>query len=476
MARRPKQEITWTPQDRQRIAMECNASILFYGGSAGGGKSDFLLMDYLGGIKHGSKYSGIIFRKTYKQLEQLIKRSKELYGSIGATYTKGELLWTFTTGSTLKFRHLESDDDVEEYQGHEYQYIAFDELTHWGSQYVFDYMLSRSRSAHGVPCYLRAAGNPGGRGHSWVKAMFIDGKEPEHIYTERIEVTPTPANPGGMVDRTIVFIPARLTDNHILMVADPFYEANLKKLPHHLMRALLHGDWDVFTGQVFDEFSRETHVIDPIALRPEWRKFCSMDWGYAKPFSIGWWAVTTEGRMIRYREWYGCAPEKINTGIRMNVKDVAERAFTLSVAEGCREMVADPACWITQGIAEDDTNQITIASYFANAGFNMTKAVNNRINGKMKFHEYLKTKLFDGKPGMLIFKTCLAFIRTIPILTVDPNNPEDIDTKLEDHVYDDARYACMSELASRVIHVPDEWEVHTHYETDKYSALRFGLN
>ena len=461
------QVIAWEPQPRQARALSCPADIIFYGGAAGGGKSDFLLMDFTKGLKYGSDQIGIIFRQTYKQLEQLIKRSKELYPVLGAKWAEGKGLWTFPGGSTVKFRHLEMDKDVEEYQGHEYTYIAFDELTHWKTEYCFIYMLTRNRSPSGVPCFLRAAGNPGGKGHAWVKNMFIDGKEPEKLYTERFETS------QGIVETTSVFIPAKLTDNYILMKNDPKYEANLMKQPPHIRKALLDGDWDVFIGQVFDEFKRERHVIKPIALRPEWRKFASFDWGYAKPFSLGFWGVTTEGRMIRYREWYGCEKDKQNSGLRMPPNEVAEKSFNMGVAEGCRDIVMDPACWITTGMKDDKGNEVTVASKFQEAGWITHKAVNKRILGKVRFHEFLKIDSFDGRPMMLIFNTCLAFIRTIPVLTVDPKNPEDIDSDLEDHVYDEARYACMSDLANKVVKIKDRWETHTakNWEVEEYDPL-----
>jgi hypothetical protein len=165
-----------------------------------------------------------------------------------------------------------------------------------------------------------------------------------------------------------------------------------------------------------------------------------MDWGYAKPFSIGWWAITPEGRMIRYREWYGCEAGKPNLGLRMGASEVGQRAWSMSIVEGCTDMVADPATWSKV----DDAP--SIADKFSRAGWTMLKANNDRVSGLAAVHDRLKLNGHDGRPMMLIVDTCVDFGRTLPVLVVDERNPEDLDTKGEDHIYDDVRYACMSPL------------------------------
>lgn len=422
--------ILWKPQPKQELALSCPAFELFYGGAAGGGKSDFLLADFLAGCnEYRAAWRGVLFRKTYKELEEIIIRAKELYIPLGARYNKTDNVFTFPTGSFLKLRYLERDDQVEHYQGHQYTWVGFDELGNYTTDYCYLYMISRLRSAAGVKCYIRATGNPGGVGHSWVKKRFIDGKKPNTIYTDK-------------EGRTSCFIPSLLDDNIILMKNDPNYEKNLSLLPKYLYEALRFGNWDIIAGAAFEEFNRDNHVIKPVSLQPGvWFKFCSMDWGYSKPFSIGWWAVNNEGRMIRYRELYGCEKGEVNKGVKKSALEVAKEAYDLSVAEGVNIMVADPAVWskIDKGMS--------IAEKFESVGWKMVKANNDRINGKMQFHQLLKEKSEDGKPMLLIFDTCTEFIRTIPVLLPSKTHPEDIDTSLEDHIYDETRYAIMSEYA-----------------------------
>lgn len=435
--RGPVEQLVWEPQPRQYTALVCPAFELFYGGAAGGGKSDFLLMDFVQGIQqYGEAWRGVIFRRTYPELEELLARAYELYPRLRGSFSKTEKTWTFDTGAILKFRYIERDSDVHNYQGHQYSWVGWDELTNWPTDFPYKYLMSRVRSPKGVPTAVRAAGNPGGPGHVWVKERFIDPAPPEHIWRD----------PETGLAR--VYIPAKLEDNQILMQNDPQYEQQMKLLPDHLYRALREGDWTVFAGQVFSEFREDRHVVRPFALDPGWYKFTSMDWGYAKPFSIGWWAVTGDGRMIRYREWYGCEPGQRNTGVKMHAKDVAKKAWEMSVGEGATSMVADPAVWNAQGMDN------TIADMFASVGFDMEKGVNDRMSGKGRVHELLGMEGMDGRPMMLIFDTCRDFIRTIPTLVYDANKHEDVDTTGEDHIYDEVRYACMSPKSHMVHNRP----------------------
>jgi hypothetical protein len=259
---------------------------------------------------------------------------------------------------------------------------------------------------------------------------FIDGKEPNKIYTD-----PETGN-------TLCFIPSRLEDNQILMKNDPKYEQRLMLLPPHLQRALRYGDWDVFAGQVFDEFRRETHIIKPFVLGPDWIKFAAMDWGYARPYSVGWWAVNSDGRMIRYREMYGCVKDDPNKGLKRAARDVADEAWACSAPEGVNTMIADPACW-----SKIEEGSPSIAERFESAGWKMEKADNSRLNGLQRVHELLKTRSEDGRPMMMVFSTCYGFIRTIPTLVCDQKKPEDVDTSMEDHVFDETRYAVMSKYS-----------------------------
>jgi hypothetical protein len=423
------QEYAWSPQPRQAEALACPAFELFYGGAKGGGKSDFLLGDFLQGVEDwGEAWKGIIFRRTYPELEEIIGRANQIYTRYpGAIWHKGEKLWTFPSGATLKFRYLETDADVGNYQGHQYAWIGFDELTEFPSPGPYIFMLSCARSASGAPCYIRSTGNPGRPGHGWIRARFIDTTKPFTIYRD----------PETQLTRC--FIPAKLEDNLRLVQNDPDYERRLLLLPPHLRKAFRDGDWDTVVGQVFLEFRRERHVMERRALDDTWGRFAALDWGYAKPFSIGWYAVNPFGRVIRYREWYGCDKE-YNVGLRMGASEVARKAYHMGIDEGVKNMVADPAIW-----SKSDDNP-SVAERFEEAGFKMFKGNNDRINGLMKLHDMMQVEAEDRFPFFRVTENCIDWIRTVPNLTADPRNPEDINTELEDHAFDETRYALMSDF------------------------------
>ncbi|MCL2832108.1 MAG: hypothetical protein FWD78_02965 [Treponema sp.] len=253
----------WKPQPRQAQALSNNAFELLFGGAAGGGKSDFLLADFVSHVNDWRQaWRGVLFRKTYPELETIIARAKELYLPLRATWNQANRTFTFPPGSQLQMRFLESDDDVTRYQGQEYTWVGFDELGNYPTDYPWKYMMSRLRSAVGAPCYIRGTANPGGRGHGWIKERFIDGKEPGKVY--RI----------GNTGITRCFIPSLLQDNQILMQQDPMYQKRLELMPVYLRKALLEGDWNIFQGQVFEEFNTAKHVVKPFALPAGmWKRF-----------------------------------------------------------------------------------------------------------------------------------------------------------------------------------------------------------
>lgn len=462
----------WEPQERQAEALACPAFELFFGGAKGGGKSDFLLGDWLqNAFEWGKAWRGVIFRRTYKELEEIVSRSHDIYSKIeGARFIGGDqYLWKipaqegrFPGFATLRFRSLESKLDIGKYNGHQYPWIGFDELTEFEDPAPYEFMIKCCRSPYGAPAFMRATGNPGRPGHIWVKARFIDIAAPFEIYA----YAPNPKQPENILTRC--FIPSRLEDNQILMRNDPDYETRLMADSPHLVKALRYGDWDVVVGQVMSEYTAEKHVMKTQPLDRSWYRFATLDWGYAKPFSIGFWAVNEDGRLIRYKEWYGCTG-KPNEGLRMGAKDVAKKAREMAIHDGVTKMVADPACWTKN----DETS--SVAESFETAGFEMIKANNDRINGLAKIHEMLQARGSDGKPYLMIMDNCRDWMRTVPYLTADPRNPEDINTALEDHAYDETRYAVMSQFISnpKALRAPEKLRA-TNYRVE-YNPLTHGL-
>lgn len=435
--------IIWQPQPKQFEFLSRSEDEVLYGGAAGGGKSDALVIEALRQV-HIPHYRGLLVRKTYPQCAALIDKTQDYYTKAypNAKYNSSNHVWVFPSGAKIYFGSLQYAKDKIKYQGQNYDFIGIDELTHFTyEEYV--YLKSRNRpSGKDTRVYMRMTCNPGGVGHAWVKKQFIDGKIPGETYTDEIDVN------GVKYYKTSAFIPASVFDNQILLDNDPNYVATLGSLPEAERKALLYGDWDSFSGQVFTEFRdnpegyksmKYTHVIEPFEIPKHWRRYRSFDFGYTKPFSVGWWAVDEEGRLYRYRELYGCTNEP-DTGLKWNPDQIAKAIVDVENAYEKGNLingVADPAIWDVRYGEESSPAQV-----MEKHGIYFEPADHSRLAGKMQVHCRLQ---FDeqGYPMMYVFNTCKDFIRTIPSLVYDETKIEDVDTKGEDHIYDESRYMMM---------------------------------
>jgi hypothetical protein len=418
--------------------MRCDADQIFYGGAAGGGKSDCsLALNIRGVLDWGRDWAGIIFRKTFPQLKEIIKRGTTLFSPMGAKYNETNHIFKFPNGATVELANLERDKDVEKYQGQQYTLIVFDELGNWATDYCWTYMFSRCRSPAGVFCQMFGTGNPGGVGHAWIKNMFIDGFKPNVKY--RIPVA-YDREAKQWIYITRCFIPSRLEDNPKLLEKNPRYKTFLLSLSEHLRRPLYYGDWDIYAGQVFSEWRRERHVVKPFALpQDNWFRFYALDWGSVKPYAVVKLAVNHDGKVIQYGEIYGCLPGEVNVGTKEGSIEVAKKAWGDAVNEGVTVIVADPACW-----NKDDPSYPATITSFQDIGFKCIRANHDRKAGLDTFHNFLKQKDGNEKPMFQVFETCYQTIRTLPALMPDPNNSEDVNSKMEDHLYDADRYGLMS--------------------------------
>lgn len=440
--------IIWTPQPRQTEFMQRAEDEALYGGAAGGGKSDALVIEATRQV-HIPHYKALILRKTFPQLTELIEKSLRYYPLAfpKAKYNESKHTWTFPSGAKIVFGSMQHTKDKLNYQGKAYDFIAFDELTHFTWE-EYSYLSSRNRAnGEGTKVYMRATANPGGIGHGWVKDRFITSTEPMHTKWEAVEIEHDGKTETRYKSR--IFVPSSVFDNKILLENDPNYLTRLASLPEAEKKALLYGDWDSYSGQVFAEFRndithyddrRHTHVITPFEPPKNWTIYRSFDFGYSKPFSCAWSAIDGDGRIYRILELYGCVKDEHDVGIKWSpeeiFKEIARIEHEHEWLKGKHIYgVADPAIW-------DKSHGISIAEHGEKYGIYFEKGKNDRLNGKMQVHYRMR---FDenGVPMMYVFSNCKAFIRTIPTLIYDANKPEDIDTKLEDHCYDEFRYLCM---------------------------------
>lgn len=441
----------WRPQPKQERVLRCWQDEAAYGGAAGGGKTDYLLMDALRQINIPN-YKGVIVRKTFPQLKEVIERSRVLYKQICPTarYNGTEHTWYFPSGASVGFKQVRSASYVTDWQGQSYDFLGIDEATHLTLQ-EFLYLLSRNRpSGPNTKVYCRLTSNPGGIGHGWFKARYGIGTVPPMTTMWSKSKITDPNGQTHEVVRSKIFIPATVFDNQELLNNNPGYLATLDQLPQAERDALLYGSWDSFSGQVFSEFRDDpnhyddgkfTHVINPFKIPAHWTVMRCYDFGYTRPSACLWIAVNEDKRKFVIREYYTW------TG----TPDVGNKLHHIAQAEKIREIentdpnlkgrnilgVADPAIF-------DKSRGMSIAD-------DMAKAPNyviwhpgdhNRMPGKLQVHYHLAFD-DDGEPMLQFFTNCKNIIRTLPELCYDETNIEDVDSSLEDHAYDALRYGLM---------------------------------
>lgn len=433
---------------------------VLYGGAAGGGKSYALIVDAIRDA-WSPYHEAIVFRRHIDELRDLISKTKQLYPAMypGAKWNKQESTWTFPSGAHVWFTYLESEDDVERYQGQAFNYVGFDELGQWTSPYCWNYMRSRLRTSQnsGLQLYMRATANPGGQGGHWVKKMFIDPAPWGQAYwatdmeTGKVLCYPDkdrgqPHTKAGQPLFKRRFIPARLSDNPYLW-EDGEYEKNLLSLPEVERKRLLEGDWDVVEGAAFPEFNRYLHVTEPFQIPESWIKFRACDYGYTDQSAVYWMTSDHEGRIYVYREFYSSG---------YTVEELAAKIQQLEMGERIRYGVLDSSLWDKRGSGPFPAEVFNGMPY----RLNFRQADNSsgsRKAGKLQMHMRLRSageqylqkddgsfQAIPGRPMLQIFSNCTNLIRTLPNLPLDKHNSEDVDTDSEDHAYDAARYGIMS--------------------------------
>lgn len=436
--------ITWTAQPRQEkflleVLNPTGADEILYGGAAGGGKTDALL---IAAIIWCQKYPGswvLFLRRTFPELEQKpIPRSKELIPQSIAKYNESKHRWTFHAfgGSVLQFGSLDKEGDESKYQSAEYSLIIWDELTHFlAKQYI--YMISRNRCSKIYADFkpkVISGTNPGGVGHGWVKERWIDPQPPEKVWAvpqdeEDIRL--------GLPERKRVFIPAKVSDNQILLQANPGYISAMKELPEAERKALLDGSWDSFSGQYFKCWNRDLHVTKPFEIPRWWKHFLSLDYGL--DMCACYEHVTDQ------------------TGKPTTISEIYQKDLSLpEAAEVIRErfeggkyqyLVASPDLWNRRQETGRSGIEILMANGLKKLHCPIIQADDRRIMGWQNMYDYLmprKNEEGGMSPYWRIFDNCTNLIRTLPNLVRDDKNPNDIAGGCDDHGAESCRYFLKS--------------------------------
>ncbi len=398
-----------SPQEKQKQFFEATEKYVAYGGARGGGKSWALRRKVILMCLNYKGLCVLIVRRSYPELrENHIRPMKsELFGL--ADYVESRKSFEFKNGSVIKLGYCDNENDVDRYQGQEFDIIALDEATQL-TEYQFQTFKACLRGANDFPKRMYITCNPGGVGHGWVKRLFIDR---EYRAFE---------NPDDYR-----FIPASVYDNKVLLTCDPDYLSRLESLPQDLRDAWLFGKWDAFAGQFFPEFDLALHTVEPIVPDEKCTKYCAIDYGLDMLAAV-FVAIGSDGRAIVYDEIY-------KSGLVVSQAAELIRAKSAGVCQ----IIAPSDLWSRQ----KDSGK-SIYELFCENGVYLSKLSPDRVQGWMCLKEWLKPYDKDGKRDsmMKISRRCANLIRSLPQLMHDAKKPGDAATQPHEitHAPDALRY------------------------------------
>jgi len=432
---------------------------LLYGGAAGGGKSELLTYHVHQLSLRFPGHRSLLIRTSLPELRRsLIIRTQVRYAQVEVDAVLRSVdnvkAWWYGNGSIIEYGYCARDEDVGQFMSAEYDFIGFDEATQFTPYQMLmisgRLRTSKKMAASGVRTHVMFATNPGDRGHTFLYQMLVgptqygkyavvydvsNGFEdppivrlvelPEDLEElEKLEIEHDPNN-----HLVVAFVPSTVVDNPYI---DPTYKKHLSMLPETERRQKLMGDWDTFSGQYFVEFQRDIHVIPPFPIPDSWQKYRGVDFGTANPYCCLWGAVDpADGTMYIYREAYAknltaAQQARAIKGLSVSTEDKPEN-YVMSVG--------DPSMF--NNTAGTGT---TVAGQYNSNGVILTRAKNQRIGGWQNVRRYMAPSPVDSVIRLKIFDNCVNLIRTLPQMRHARTNPEDLDTKDEDHAVDALRY------------------------------------
>jgi hypothetical protein len=448
---------------------------VLYEGERGPGKTDALLMSFAQhtGKGYGSYWQGIIFRRTFPELKDIITKSKRWFPVLfpGVEYHEGNHCWTWPTGEKLYFAHMNDPEDYWKYHGHEYPFVGWEELTTWPNDQCYRRMMSCCRSTcpdHRMPRMVRATTNPYGVGHNWVKRRF---RLPSMRFTVWFDTAETDAWSGKPIKaKARLAIHGKLDENKILLASDPDYISTLyASAPNkQALKAWLEGSWDIVSGGMFDDvWNNSINVVPAFAIPRGWTIDRAMDWGSAKPCSIGWYAQSdgnavrpfrglrntygeVPGDVFKIGEWY-ITTGKPNEGRHLTAtqlgQGIKDREIEMGISGRVKPGPADHNIFLRQGgpsIANIMKREHSVAFHKADKG------QGSRQHGWQVCRNYMAAAaqpmtdelefLPREEAGLYVFDNCKYFIDLVPTLPRSDKDPDDINTESEDHIADELRY------------------------------------
>lgn len=494
-------KIVWTPlEGSQELAMSCPCNHILLEGTRGPGKTDAQLMKFrrFVGLGYGPFWRGVIFDREYKNLDDLISKSRRWFPEFGdgAKFVSGgsQLKWVWPTGEELLFRVVKETRDYWKYHGQEFPYLAWNELTKYPTRDLYDMMMSCNRSSFlpqlhpvyeynketeefdelylpEIPLIVFSTTNPFGAGHHWVKQQFIDPAPPGVVIKKVTNVFNPRTKKREDITKTQVRIFCSYKENKFL---SPEAIAELENMRDpNRRRAWLWGDWDISAGGALgDLFSSDVHIAPRFAVPKGWRIDRSLDWGSARPTSVGWWAEANgeeikvpvaggkprtwappKGTLIRIYEMYLTPELGSNTGLMWGPRKVArevKRIDEMLLEDGwiARKVVGGPADGMIFDVKPTDYEEEaeSIAAAMEDEGVTWERAdksPGSRKNGLTLIRDRLQAALDGEEPGIYFMRNCAATLALLPNIQRDEDDLEDVDSDQEDHIYDEVRYRVL---------------------------------
>lgn len=493
-------ETVWQPipNSSQALALDTRCHHTLFTGARGPGKTDTQLMRFRRrvGQGYGPFWRGIIFDREYKNLDDLVSKSKRWFNAFqdGAKFLESASAykWVWPTGEELLFRVAKKESDYWNYHGQEFPFIGWNELAKYPDDKLYEAMCSCNRSSYlpnvngfiggvkdeetgryvdpntgaipaEIPLEVFSTTNPYGPGHSWVKRRFIDPAPYGHVVRKTTEVYNPRTKQREPVVKTQVTIFGSYRENIYL---SPEYVATLETIKDKNKRkAWLEGDWNIVAGGAIDDVWDETiHVLPRFVIPASWYIDRTLDWGSSHPFSVGWFAEANgeeailpdgtkfcppPGTIIQFYEWYGTEAIGTNVGLKLSAKSVAEgvkeREIELMAAGWIKSQPwPGPADNQIKDVRESDVD--TIEKKMQKVGVRWTdsdKSPGSRINGLQLLRDRLEASIDGEGPGFYVMDCCRATISTVPVLPRDETKIDDVDTTAEDHPYDMVRYRIL---------------------------------
>lgn len=476
-------QVIWAPiaGSSQEVALDSRCDETLYFGSRGPGKTDTQLMRFRRrvGLGYGRFWRGVIFDREYKNLDDIISKSKRWFPAFmdGAEFREGTsaLKWVWPTGEELLFRSAKDERDYNDYHGQEFPFIGWNELTKYPSSKLYDMMLSCNRSSFTpekdgpslppIPLEVFSTTNPLGPGHAWVKRRFIDVTPVGTVHKRLTEIEHPVTGEMLRMERKQIAIKGMWFENPYLPKNYPATLVAASGGSEHVVKAWLKADWNIVAGGAFDDkWMENIHVVSRFPVPANWIVDRAFDWGSSTPFHVGWWAEANgeevtlpngrrfspyPGSLILCHEWYGTKELGTNVGLKMSARDIADgiknREVKLLESGWIEEQPwAGPADNQIRNVVEAGTD--TIEKKMLDRGIaweESDKSKGSNMNGLQLARDRLEAAVTGEGPALYVMHHCRATISIVPSLPRDEMKVDEVSSKAEDHAWDTMKYRVL---------------------------------